>query len=59
MKDMYHWEWSLRFQKLMPGPGGVTLPLMPTDQDVTPSATAPVPCLSVLTMKITTNSLKG
>jgi hypothetical protein len=36
-EEVCHWEWTLRFQKLMPGPLCLFLP---TDQDV---ATVPVP----------------
>lgn len=41
VEETYHWGWALRFQRPIPGP--VSLCLLPTDQDVQLSVTAPPP----------------
>jgi hypothetical protein len=44
LEEVCHWEWALRFQKLIPGPVSLSLPV---DQDIKFSATTLPPSLHV------------
>ena len=48
LEEVYHWQWTLGFQKLKPGiVHSAILFLLSANPDVELSATSPVPCLPV------------